>query len=167
MANPKPTTDLFALPSLCVGLCLIGVCVLVPQSESNRRLAVERDQLRQDVEHVDAQLAVNSNFLAHGAADPEVAERLSQRQMRRIRGGTAALELDGQPRSASAVMTAADMLRVPSPPPVLAYRPPAGVVGDLTRTTHRQLLGLTGGLFLVGVGLLLGTGDGSPLAERY
>ena len=154
--------NLFGLPLVCAGLCLIAVCLLVPQAESNRRLAVERDQLQVDVAHAEAQLAVDGRFLAGAAGDPEVAERLAQRQLREIRGDATALPLtDGLP----AITTAADMLRVPPPPPVSPYRPPAGILGDLTRTTHRQLLGLAGGLFLVGVGLILGPGEADARSE--
>ena len=156
MAERQPITSFLAIPVLCVGLCLIAVCVLVPQAEANKRLAVEREQLRLDVAHADAQLAVNGRFLVGASADPEVAERLAQRQMRRIRGGTAPLQLDGQPGSA-AVATVTDMLRVPAPAPVAAYQPPTGIVGDVAGSTRRQLYGLTAGLFLVGVSLVLGT----------
>ena len=120
-AASAPT--LLAIPALCAGLCLIAVCLLVPMAEGNRRLAVERDQLQLDLALADAQVAVNGQFLAAAANDPEVAERLAQRQMRQIRGGTTALHLDGEPATSTPVATITDMLRVPAPPPVAAYAP--------------------------------------------
>jgi len=140
-------------------LCLIAVCVLVPQAEANRRQAVDVDQLRSDVAHADAQLDVNARFLSDAATDPEVAERLAQRQMRQIRQGSAPLRLDGDAAGAPAVATVTDMLRIPTPPPVPPYRPLTGVLGDLTNGSRHQLLGLGGGLFLVAAGLVLGKSE--------
>ena len=159
MAQQRSIGGLLSIPLLCAGLGLIAVCVLVPQAEANRRLAVDRDQLRQDLAQADAQVSVNGRFLNAVSTDPEVAERLAQRQLRQIRQGSTALQLGDRPGSVTAVATVTDMLRVPTPPPVAAYRPSAGVVRDLTRTKARQLYGLGGGLFLVAVGLVLGTSD--------
>jgi hypothetical protein len=158
-ARPSSAANLLSLPALCAGLCLIAVCVLVPQAEANRRLAVDRDQLRLELAHEDAQLDVNARFLSAAASDPEVAERLAQRQMRQIRQGSAALHLDGEAAGAPAVATVTDMLRVPTPPPVAPYRPPVGVLGDLTRTSKRLLASLGAGLFLVAVGLVTGSSE--------
>ncbi len=158
-ARPSSAANLLSLPLLCAGLCLIAVCVLVPQAEANRRLAVDRDQLRQDLDHADAQLDVNGRFLSAATTDPEVAERLAQRQMRQIRQGSSALHLDGELAGAPAVATVTDMLRVPTPPPVAAYEPPTGILGNITRTTHRQLYALGGGLLLVAVGLVSGSSE--------
>ena len=164
---PRPAfaANLFAVPVLCAGLCLIAVCLLVPQSEANRRMAVDRDQLRQDVAHADAQLAVNAGFLRAAADDPEVAERLAQRQMRQIRGGTAALHFDGDAQRLPPVATVTDMLRVPAQPPVATFRPLGGRLGALTGSTRRQLYGLGAGLFLVAAGLVLGPSE-PPVPDR-
>ena len=159
MTQQRSISGLLSIPALCLGLCLIAVCVLVPQAEANRRTAVDRDQLRQDLGHADAQIDVNARFLAAATTDPEVAERLAQRQMRQIRQGSAALHLEGESPALPAVLTVADMLRVPTPPPVPAYRPMPGYLSILTDTTRHQLCGLGCGLFLVAVGLVLGTSD--------
>ncbi len=156
MDGNRSIPGLLAIPALCAGLCLIAVCLLVPQAEANRRLAVDRDQLRLDVAHADAQLAVNAGFLKAAGDDPEVAERLAQRQMRQIRGGTAALHLAGDAGRLPPVATVADMLRVPPAPPVAAYRPLGGRLGALTGDARRQLGGFGVGLFLVAAGLVLG-----------
>jgi hypothetical protein len=158
---PSSAASFCSLPMLCAGLCLIAVCVLVPQAEANRRMAVDRDQLRQDLAHADAQLDVNARFLTAAATDPEVAERLAQRQMRQIRQGSEALHLDGELAGAPAVVTVTDMLRVPTPPPVPAYRPPQGLVADLTACGRHQLYGLGTGLFLVAAALVLATSEPS------
>ncbi len=158
-AQSSFAANLFAIPVLCLGLGLIAACVLLPQAEANRRLAVDRDQLRQDLAHADDQLAVDGRFLEAAATDPEVAERLAQRQMRQFRQGATALHLDGETRTVAAVASAADMLRVPTPPPVPRYRPSTDWVATLTRTTRRQLYGLGAGLFLVAVSLVLGGTD--------
>ena len=156
MANRIDTSGLFAVPVLCLGLCLIAVCLLVPAAEANRRLAVARDQLRQDLAVADAQLAVNGRFLSAAATDPEVAERLAQRQLRQIRTGAAALHLGGGEPTVAPITTAADMLRVTSPAPVPAFEPTAGPLATVAGTPRRQLCGLGGGLFLIAVGLILG-----------
>ena len=49
----------WSIPVLCAGLCIIGVCVLIPQSEMNRKLVAERDKLKSDLAYVNQQLAVN------------------------------------------------------------------------------------------------------------
>ena len=164
MTHPSRIPGLLALPSLCLGLCLVAVCLLVPQAEANRRVAVDRDQLRQDVAHADAQLAVDERFLAAATDDPEVAERLAQRQARLIRGGTAALHLGDDAGRLRPVATITDMLRVPTPPPVPAYRPLGGQLAALTRDARRQLYGLGVGLFLIAAGLMMGPGDDAGVA---
>ena len=158
LPNQNSPSCLTAVPALCLGLGLVAVCLLVPQAEANRRLVVDRDQLRLDVAHADAQLAANDVFLSAAGTDPELAERLAQRQMRQIRRGATALPLGGA--GVSAVTTVTDLVRVPEPPPVPAYVPPPDVLSQLTRTPRRQLCGLGGGLCLIAIGLVAGGSAG-------
>src|SRR5271170_3110309 len=114
----KPTearSSLWSIPLMCGGLCLLAVCVLIPQSEMNRRLVAERDKLKADLAYVQQQLAVNDQFLQNVGVDPGLAERLAQRQMKEIRQGTSVLELKEQPNRLE--MSPFLLVSVGTPPP--------------------------------------------------
>src|SRR5688572_19528474 len=92
---PRSRSDGWTIPLVCVGIGLIACCVIVPQTEANRRLVYEREKLKLDLRHVDRQIDVNDEFLRKLADDPTLAERLAQRQMKMVREGTNVLELRG------------------------------------------------------------------------
>src|SRR5271170_6978990 len=103
MDDKKSLSSLWSLPMLCMGLGLIAICVLVPAAEANKRLTADRDKLSRDLSFVESQVSANQIFLDEVNTDPEIAERLAQRQCRQIRQGTSVLELKGisQEKSAS------------------------------------------------------------------
>jgi hypothetical protein len=147
-------TSLWSLPVLCIGLGLIAVCVLVPAAEANKRLVADRDKLKRDLTQVEQQVSANQEFLAMAGNDPELAERLAQRQFRQIRQGTSVLQLKGVDQKT--VASPFQMITVPPLPPVNEYQPPTGILGDICGDTHRQLYAVGAGMFLVAMALVLG-----------
>ena len=139
---------------LCLGLGLIAICVLVPAAEANKRLTADRDKLNRDLSYVESQLSANQEFLNSAGSDPEIAERLAQRQFRQIRHGTSVLELKGLERKTASSPFA--MISVPPPPAVNEYHPLQGYLGDICGSTHRQLYAVGLGMFLVAMSLVLG-----------
>jgi hypothetical protein len=123
-------------------------------------LTADRDKLNRDLSYVESQLSANQEFLNSVGSDPEIAERLAQRQFRRIRQGTSVLELKGVDQKIASSPFA--MISVPPPPAVNEYHPLQGVLGDLCGNTRRQLYAAGLGMFMVAVALVLGvSGNGS------
>ena len=175
--GPAPRGGGWTLALLCAGIALVACCVLIPQADANRRLAYEREKLKLDLDSIRKQVATNDDFLKRVADDPNLAERLAQRQMKIIRQGTRVLELKRQrqaqtasdratPAGAStpAAGAAADemspfhLVHVDPPPPMPPYRPVGGLLAGLCYNPHTRLY-LTGiGLFFMAVGLVFGFG---------
>ena len=156
--NTRSFNSVWSLPLLCLGLGLIAVCVLVPAAEANKRLTADRDKLKRDLAYTESQLSANQEFLSMAGNDPEIAERLAQRQMRQIRQGTSVLELKGI--SQNTVASPFQMISVPRPPEVIEYRPVTGLLADICGSTHRQLYAVGFGMFMVATSLVLGaSGD--------
>ena len=124
---------IWSLPTLCLGLGLIAVCVLVPAAEANKRLTADRDKLNRDLSYVESQLSANQEFLSSVGTDPEIAERLAQRQFRQIRHGTSVLELKGVDQKTASSPFA--MISVPPPAAVNEYHPLQGFLGDICGNT--------------------------------
>jgi len=152
--NQEGRSSLWAIPLMCSGLCILAVCVLVPQSETNRKLVAERDKLKADLAYVQQQLSVNDQFLQNVGTDPDLAERLAQRQMKEIREGASVLELKGQPEAKQ--MSPFLLVSVGTPPPATAYVPPTGIVGTICGDARDRLYLSGVGLFMVAGGLVLG-----------
>src|SRR5277367_5061435 len=153
----KPSRTLspaWSIPLLCAGLCIIGVCVLLPQSEMNRKLVAERDKLKSDLAYVNQQLAVNDQFLQNVGVDPGLAERLAQRQMKQIRQGASVLELKEQPNKTE--MSPFLLVSVGTPPTAMLYQSPTGLVGKICEDSRDRLFLSGFGLFLVASVLVLG-----------
>jgi hypothetical protein len=157
--NAHSISSLWSLPLLCIGLGLIAVCVLVPAAEANKRLTADRDKLNRDLSYVESQLLANQEFLKIAGNDPEVAERLAQRQFRQIRQGTSVLELKGVDQSSG--RSPFQMISVPPPPPVNEYQPLTGYLADICGDTRRQLYSVAMGMFLVAMALVLGVSGGN------
>ena len=174
--GPAPCGGGWTLALLCFGIGIIACAVLIPQADANRRLVYEREKLRLDLESIRKQVATNDEFLRRVADDPNLAERLAQRQMKIIRQGTRVLELKGNarresragagagvPLAASAGLSPDEMspfhlVHVAPPPPMPPYEPAGGVLAGLFYHPRSRLYLIGTGLFLMAVGLVLGFG---------
>jgi hypothetical protein len=155
----------WTITALCIGLGLIAACVIIPQADANRRLGYERDTLLLDLAQLRKQAAVNHEFLAKVEVDPQLVERLAQRQMKMFPQGETVLNLkddDSPPAGAEDAAAAAQrvspfsILRVPPPPSLPAYQPVGGTLAAACRQPQSQLYLLGAGMFLVAVGLVMG-----------
>ena len=173
--GPPPRGGGWTVVSLCLGIGIIACCVLIPQADANRRLAYERQKLTSDLESIRKQVATNDEFLRRVADDPNLAERLAQRQMKIIRQGTRVLELKKTAQQAGATGAAAGparatngltpdemspfhLVQVAPPPPMPPYQPRGGVIAGLCHRPRSRLYLIGTGLFLMAVGLVLGFG---------
>jgi hypothetical protein len=157
----------FTLPLLCAGIGLIACCLLIPQTDMNRRMAYERERLRRDLESIQLQVATNEEFLRKVGDDPTLAERLAQRQMKTVRAGTRVLtlrpgetELVLGEQSSAADMSPFQLVSVRPPDPLPPYQPKGGVLGSLCNNSRSRLLLTGGGLMLMAAGLVLGAVPG-------
>jgi hypothetical protein len=160
--GPAPKGGGWTLVTLCVGIGLVACCVLIPQADANRRLVYEREKLKVDLESVRKQVATNDEFLRRVGDDPNLAERLAQRQMKIIREGTRVLELKGPGAGGAARSAAAQdvspfhLVAVAPPPPMPPYEPRGGRLARLCYDPHRRLYLMGAGLLLMAVGLVCG-----------
>ena len=156
-------SSLLSLPLLGAGLALISLCVLLPQIQANRRLMAERDKLQGDLTYTQRQLSLNESFLKHVGGDPDLAERLAQRQMKEIRAGTAVLPLRGMDQDQGM----SPFLLVSAGRPALAprYRPPGGIVGEVCSSSRRMLYLCGIGMLMVATGLVMGASPATRRAE--
>ena len=151
----RTKSSLWPIPLMCVGMCMVAACVLLPQSEANKRLVAERAKLQRDLSYVQMQLSVNQEFLNRVGGDAGLAERLAQRQMQEIRQGSSVLELKG--RREHLEISPFQLLSITPPPAPAPYYPPTGIVGQLCRSARNQLYATGLGMFLVAAGLVMGT----------
>jgi len=147
----------WTIPLLCAGIALIACCVLIPQADANRRLAYERAMLQADLESIEKQVAVNDQFLKKVADDPELAERLAQRQMKIVRAGTRVLDLKDD-----ATMSPFQLVTVAPPPPLPPYRPIQGALATLCYDPRSRLYLSGGAMIMIAMGLVLGYAPKRP-----
>lgn len=152
-AGKGSRSDRMTLPLLCVGICLIACCVLIPQADANRRLAYESRLLRTDLESLRKQADVYDQFLTHVADDPNLAERLAQRQLRYIRQGTKVLQLNGL---GGEEISPFHLLTVTPPPAPAPYEPRGGFMAGLCYNARTRIYVMGGGLMLVALALVMG-----------
>jgi hypothetical protein len=158
----------WTIPVLCAGIGIIACCLLIPLCDANRRIAYERLRLRQDLESLQHQVATNDEFLHRVADDPTLAERLAQRQLRKIRAGTHDVPLTGSESSAPGnaafgSMSAFGIVAVPPPPQLAPYQPVGGRIATLCYNPHTRLYLMGTGMMLLAGGLVMGYG---PLGAR-
>lgn len=147
----------WTLPLVCAGLALIACCLIIPQADSNRRLAYEKRMLEMDLESIQKQVTVNDEFLQRVGDDPTLAERLAQRQMKVVRAGSRVVRL-GDDRL-KGEMSPFQLVNVPPPPPLPSYKPVGGILANLCYQARSRLY-LTGmALFMIAAGLVLGLGE--------
>ena len=144
----------WTLPLLCAGLALIACCVLIPQADANRRLAYERQMLKMDLDSVEKQVQVNDEFLKKVAADPALAQRLAERQMKLIPEGTRVLELAHQKEGDS--MSPFQLVSVAPAPPLPPYKPVGGLIAHLCYDAKSRLYVIGAALLLMATGLVMG-----------
>jgi len=152
---------------LCMGLGILGACILIPQADANRRLVYEREKLRLDLTQVQRQIAVNSQFLDEMERDPQLTERLAQREMHAVKEGENVVNTSGNSVGASATARAERMspfgiVNVPPPPALAPYQPVGGLFAGLCRDPKSHLYVLGAGMLLVAGGLTLGGSSGAP-----
>jgi hypothetical protein len=147
---------------LLIGLTAIAVCVLIPQADANGRLAYERSKLQADLQQINEQASVNEAFLAKIESDPQLAQRLAQRQMKFIRQGESLLPLKSSTSgdyTVAAEISPYSLVRVPPPPALPPYEPAGGLLGQWLLDSHVRLYCLGGGLFLVAMALVVGSNE--------
>ena len=144
--------------ALLAGLAVIAVCVIVPQTDANRRMAYEHDRLLADLNQIDRQKAVNEEFIAKLDSDPQLAQRLAQRQMRFIPQGESLLQFKTNgPSAGAAQISPFTLVYVPAPAARPPYRAAGGVVGQWLLDSQLRLYCMGVGLYLVAMGLILGS----------
>lgn len=158
--SAEPVRDsIWTLPLLCLGLSIIACCVLLPAADANRKLVVEREKLKRDLAAVDKQIEVNEMFLKKVSGDPELAERLAQRQMRFIREGTNVLELPELSTRGGEVMNPFLLTALPGAAPMKKPPPRPGILGKLSTNSKMQLYALGAALLLLAIALVMGSGS--------
>jgi hypothetical protein len=143
----------WTIPLLCAGIALIAACMIIPAADENRRLVYEREKLERDLEQIDQQLHINNQFIKRVANDPNLFERLAQRQMKMVREGTSVLDLGS---ATSHEMSPYELVHVPPPGPLPPYKPLGGRLAELCRNPRHNLYLTGGGLLLIASGLILG-----------
>jgi hypothetical protein len=161
---------------LCMGLGLIAACVIIPQADSNRRLVYQREQLRLDLAQVQKQIALNKEFLAKMESDPQLTERLAQREMHAVEQGESVVTVnDGDSSTGDAStgesaqaarMSPFSLVKVPPPPMLQPYQPVGGTLAALCRDPQWHVYLLGGGMIMVAGGLVLGGGRMSSAADQ-
>ena len=164
--GPPPKGGGWTVAMLCAGIAIIACCVLIPQADANKRLVYEREKLKVDLDSIRMQVSTNDEFLHRVADDPNLAERLAQRQMRVIREGTRVLELKKSgkgavagPLASAEAMSPFHLVHVAPPPPMPPYEPTGGRIASLCYDPHKRLYLMGGGLMLMAAGLVLGFGN--------
>jgi hypothetical protein len=142
----------WTIPMLCLGIAVIACCLIIPQADVNRRIAYERQALRQDLESVQTQVATNDEFLRKLAADPQLAERLAQRQLKLTRPGDKLLPIT----QGDAGTSPFDLVQVTPPRKMEPYQPVGGTIANLCYNPHTRLYLMGVGLFIMAAGLVLG-----------
>jgi len=151
---PMLTGASWTIPMLCAGIGLIACCIIIPQADSNRRLAYEKQMLQADLESVERQVTVNAEFLNRVVDDPALSERLAQRQLKRVRKGQRVLQLkEEQPEMSPFQIT--NVAPPPAPPP---YTPVGGIVAGLCYDARTRLYLMGVALTMIAGGLVLGAG---------
>ncbi|HEX5243429.1 MAG TPA: hypothetical protein VFW23_09245 [Tepidisphaeraceae bacterium] len=142
----------WTIPLLCAGIAIIACCMVMPQIDANRRLAYEKMTLKSDLVLIQKQVSVNDEFLKKIVDDPSLAERLAQRQLKRVRKGQHVLKIrDEKPDMSPFQITAVSP--PPAPPP---YKPLSGTIAYLCYSARNRLY-LTGiALAMIAFGLVLG-----------
>ena len=161
-ATRPPTGGVWALPLLAVGLGLIACCLVIPATDANRGLALERGRLESELDGLKRQVAVNQRFLDRIHRDPELAERLAERQSNARPAGVATLvqPAGGKSGLGDFAMSPFALVRAePEPRPSAPAPPAGGRLAAYCRQPRTRLAVLGVGLFCCLIGLLGGGGS--------
>lgn len=143
------------MPALVVGWAVIGVCLVLPQVEANRRVRYDLDRLRAEQARIEDQIKVNDEFLAKVSVDPTLMARLAQRQLRLVPGGMEPLELSGMSGESRNPF---QLVTVPPVPAQAPYQPFGGEWLAPVMDDRKRLYLLAGSFLLVAMGLILDGG---------
>jgi hypothetical protein len=154
IASTPSRGGMFTIPLMCAGIAIIAACLLIPQADANRRLAYERQKLQADLEATNHQVETNDEFLNKIAADPNLAERLAQRQMKIIRKGNEVLKLGKEPDGTE--MSPFQLTAVAPPPELPPYQSRGGALARLCYDPKSRLYLIGAGLMAMAAGLVLG-----------
>lgn len=157
---PPDRASAWTIPLLCAGIALIACCMLIPASDENRKLMYERQRLQIDLEHIQKQVEVNDDFLKRIGSDPNLLERLAQRQMKLVRDGTRVLELKDE--NGQSDISPYELITLAPPPELPPYQPVGGRFASLCRETRPQLFMMGAGMLLAAIGLVMGAGGERP-----
>ena len=146
----------WTIPVMCVGMAIIAACLIVPATETNRRMAYEQKRLKMDLEQIEKQMAVNEEFLHKVKDDPTLAQRLALRQMKMIRSGTTTLNLKDGPGMADLNPSPFSILAVPPPPQLEPYQPRTGFLSKYCLDPKMQMYLIGAGLMMIAGGLIMG-----------
>src|SRR5438552_229567 len=159
MSIDAPTDDGghhgWTLILICAGIGLLACCLLIPQTDENRRLVYETQKLQGELDYLQKQVEVNGEFIKRVGDDPILAERLAQRQMKFIRQGASVLQLEAHEGLSQRTPFSLVSLAPPAPPPL--YHLPGGRLAELCRDTKSRLYLIGLGLMLTAAGLVLGS----------
>lgn len=145
----------WTIPLLCIGIGLIACCLIIPQADSNRRMAYQKVLLQRDLESIQKQVTVNDEFLKRVNDDSGLAERLAQRQMNIVREGNR-VWIDGQSSATLPVMSPYELTTVPKPAPLPPYQPTGGWFAALCRDPRSNLYLTGSALMMLAAGLVMG-----------
>jgi hypothetical protein len=149
---PQVTGASWTIPLLCAGIGLIACCIVIPQADANRRLAYEKMTLQADLQSVQKQVVVNDEFLKKVVDDPSLAERLAQRQLKRVRKGQHVLRLQEEKPQ----MSPFQITNVAPPPPPPPYKPIGGVLATLCYDARTRLYLMGTAMAMIACGLVMG-----------
>ena len=156
----------WTIPTLCAGLAIIACGVIIPQTDANRRLAHEKAQLQLDYDSITRQVEVNELFLSHVANDPNLAERLAQRQAGLYRENTAVLPVGNANTAHRGAMSPFQLTAVIPPEPLPPYQPRSGFLANTFLHPKHGLWACGVGLFLAATGLVMGGGTRVAVKEE-
>lgn len=157
----------WTLAMLCAGLGIVSACILVPEADASRRLVYDRDKLQLDLNQIRKQVQVNNDFLGKLESDPQLTQRLAEREMRSVPAGQAVVEGKSDAGYSTVEASAQRMspftiVNVPPPPALAPYQPVGGAIAEICRNTKSQTLLLGAGMLLVATGLVLGDSERAP-----
>lgn len=147
MSSSLATLVLFA------GLVVIGLAILLPAREQNRKLDHELAQMQVEIEFVNRQIDINRQFLDDVTHDPELIERLLMRQTHRTLNGKSTLDLKTAPINFGS--SPFGVTRLNAPPPPVPYQSDLPGWLEWTTTSSSRVIGISLGLFGVASALIL------------